>query len=526
MKHKTDHRIIDHVFKNLMPAQGLAERPEQITLSHRMLSTMLGGGIALCDAGTGIGKTYAYLVAGTVYQRYRAGKHLPFQPILISTSSIALQNAVLNEYIPFLSMLLISDGIISAPIRAVIRKGKQHYVCDERLERRLRQVDLKKKNKAVANALASLLVNLDIDQAERLSGYDRERVCVPQCCDCRRSTCRYLAFLQECATRQYAFQICNHNLLLADAMRREANHRPILPDSCAVVIDEAHKLPEAARQMFGETLDAEAIRELARDLKREKFYLAADSLADLSKPLLQMLEAPREDKPFSEYARMLIAPNRVLGVIGKQLYDQLVPMARRQLKDISRAASMLCDERDDLIRYASCPVRQIPEAELHAAFLRMYHKLKWRGDEFLARMIKDLRSIRKRKMLWSEDIVALNKRISELSEQNQLLSSMNQMGLVDPDIYIARSNEYGQQLREAKRKRSRLLDEDGGDDTIEKTTDLLDALESMPDFLPEYDEAVFCELVERMELTADDRLVFHLSNGLALTEGVERRIRP
>lgn len=174
----------------------------------------------------------------------------------------------------------------------------------------------------------------------------------------------------------------------------------------------------------------------------------------------------------------------------------------------------------------SCPVRQIPEAELHAAFLRMYHKLKWHGDEFLARMIKDLRSIRKRKLLWSEDIVALNKRISELSEQNQLLSSMNQMGLVDPDIFIARSNEYGQQIREAKRKRSKLLDEDGGDDTIEKTADLLDALESMPDFLPEYDEAVFCELVERMELTADDRLVFHLSNGLALMEGVERRTRP
>ena len=353
MNRQTIHQIIDRIFKDLMPTVGMAERPEQIALSHRMLDAMLDGNIALCDAGTGIGKTYAYLTAGIVFQLWRDKRRKPPRPILISTSSIALQNAVRNEYIPLLSDLLLDDNMIEQPIRAVIRKGKQHYVCDERLERRLRQVDLKKKNKAAANALASLLVNLDVDQAERLSGYDRERVCVPQCCDCRRSTCRYLAFLQECATRQYAFQICNHNLLLADAMRREANHRPLLPDSCAVVIDEAHKLPEASRQMFGETLEAADIRELAKELKREKYFLAADSLLDLSKPLLHTLEQSREGKPFSEYARMLIAPNRALNVIRKQLNDQLPPAARRQLKNVSRAASMLCDERDDMIRYAA-----------------------------------------------------------------------------------------------------------------------------------------------------------------------------
>ena len=353
MNQQTIHQTIDHIFKDLMPTCGMSERPEQLALSHRMLDALQNGNIALCDAGTGIGKTYAYLAAGTVFQLRRSREHRPFRPILISTSSIALQSAVLHEYIPFLSNLLMEDGIIERPIRAVIRKGKQHYVCDERLERRLRQVDLKRKNKAAANALASLLVSIDADQAERLSGYDRERVCVPQVCDCRRSDCRYLAFLRDCKTRQYAFQICNHNLLLADAMRREANHRPILPDSCAVIIDEAHKLPETARQMFGETLNAEDIRELANDLKREKYFLAADSLTGLSKPLLRILEQPREDKPFSEYARLLVAPNRVLHVIGKQLNEQLTPPARRQLKDVSRAVDLLSEGRDDMICYTT-----------------------------------------------------------------------------------------------------------------------------------------------------------------------------
>ena len=51
------HNNIDHIFKDLLPAQGMAERPEQVTLCHRVLDAMLDGSIALCDAGTGIGKT-------------------------------------------------------------------------------------------------------------------------------------------------------------------------------------------------------------------------------------------------------------------------------------------------------------------------------------------------------------------------------------------------------------------------------------------------------------------------------------
>jgi ATP-dependent DNA helicase DinG len=112
----------------------MGQRPAQVALSHQMLNTMLDGGIALCDAGTGIGKTFAYLTAGTVFHGFQAANGLEPRPILISTSSIALQNAVLNDYLPFLSKLLVADGLLDKPIRAVIRKGKSHYICDARLE--------------------------------------------------------------------------------------------------------------------------------------------------------------------------------------------------------------------------------------------------------------------------------------------------------------------------------------------------------------------------------------------------------
>ena len=132
------HKLIDHIFQDLLPAHGMAQRPEQIQLSHRMLDAMQDGRIALCDAGTGIGKTYAYLAAATAASAFPTGQIA--RPIIISTSSIALQNAVLTEYLPLLSCVLMADGILTKPLKAVIRKGKSHYVCDERLDRRLRQV--------------------------------------------------------------------------------------------------------------------------------------------------------------------------------------------------------------------------------------------------------------------------------------------------------------------------------------------------------------------------------------------------
>lgn len=63
-----------------MPEDGMVEQEEQIALSHRMLDSMIDRGISLCDTGTGIGKTYAYLVANIVYQ-------LNLKAVRISVSS-------------------------------------------------------------------------------------------------------------------------------------------------------------------------------------------------------------------------------------------------------------------------------------------------------------------------------------------------------------------------------------------------------------------------------------------------------
>ena len=106
---KNAHTELDHIFKTILPVHGMTERPEQIRLSHTMLDAMFENRIALSDAGTGIGKTYAYLTAAIVYSHSRLVDGLPFQPVIIATSSIALQNAIVREYLPFLSDALSDD---------------------------------------------------------------------------------------------------------------------------------------------------------------------------------------------------------------------------------------------------------------------------------------------------------------------------------------------------------------------------------------------------------------------------------
>ena len=276
---------MEKIFRVLLPEQGLAVRDEQIRLCHEMLDTLLGERIALCDAGVGIGKTYAYLVACVLMRKYSIlmeRNSLPKQhPVVVSTSSIALQKAILSEYVPFLSRVLVEQGIIQTPLRAVVRKGKEHFVCDNRLEQRIEAIRHKQKNAVQREALLSLRKHYDMDTVKDLSGFDRRLVCVPKFCprECPgRQMCRYQRYLEESKKQDVFLQICNHNYLLADAFHRRDEYKPLLADYRALVVDEAHKLPEAARQMFGKNLCMDDIREIAYYLEREHQNVEARTL--------------------------------------------------------------------------------------------------------------------------------------------------------------------------------------------------------------------------------------------------------
>lgn len=171
-----------------------------------------------------------------------------------------------------------------------------------------------------------------------------------------------------------------------------------------------------------------------------------------------------------------------------------------------------------------CQITQIPEAEFEHAFLRLYYKLRHRGMPILSQLLTDLQTVQNRKLLWSLDIVELNKQIADIVRQERLLAELKQQGLVDPDIYITRSNTLAEQLRTAKLEKERFLESEE-DQTIRQTQVLLEILETGPEFLEAFDEELFSELVAKIIVENNECLRFRLINGLELTETIERTVR-
>ena len=190
------HRMAEQIFREILPRHGMAVREEQIALCHEVLDTLYNKEISLCEAGVGIGKTLAYLVACILWQMHRPNQLK--MPVVISTSSVALQDAILNEYLPDLSTILLAESIITGPITAVVRKGKERFVCDARLaERQSKAISKGQRQKGSLHMAENVL---DLDHVPGLSKYDRCRICVPQSCprDCfLRLDCRYQQYLRD-----------------------------------------------------------------------------------------------------------------------------------------------------------------------------------------------------------------------------------------------------------------------------------------------------------------------------------------
>ena len=162
------HRMAEHIFRDILPRRGMAVREEQIALCHEILDTLYNKEISLCEAGVGIGKTLAYLVACVLWQMNRPDRLK--LPVVISTSSVALQDAIINDYLPNLSAILLEERIIQVPLTAVIRKGKERFVCDARLIERESQIPATRKRQR--NSLHMAERTLDMDHIPELSRFD------------------------------------------------------------------------------------------------------------------------------------------------------------------------------------------------------------------------------------------------------------------------------------------------------------------------------------------------------------------
>ena len=174
---------------------------------------------------------------------------------------------------------------------------------------------------------------------------------------------------------------------------------------------------------------------------------------------------------------------------------------------------------------SECPVPQVPEAEITAALLRLYHKLKGDGGKILNSVLEQLWELRERELRSNRKIRDIDKEIAHMSEQNLVLVRLKSKGYVDPALYLSQQGEMEQKLRALRRLRRRILDSASEDAQIQDTEIMLDCLGDGPQWLEAPTSELFESLVRRIVIVSADTLKFTLLNGLELTERIGKAVR-
>ncbi|WP_415795212.1 ATP-dependent DNA helicase [Comamonas aquatilis] len=241
---------------------GFRPRAGQTAMASAVAEAIENREVLVVEAGTGVGKTYAYLVPAL----------LSGQRLLVSTATKALQDQLFARDLPRLV------GALGLPLRMARLKGRSSYLCLERLER-VRQGKTAPQDPQVLRAVAAVerwsKITRTGDLGE-LSALDERSPVVPLVTstkdNCVGSDC---AHWQDChvnLARQEAMQadvvVINHHLLFADMDVRESGVAQLLPSTGVVVIDEAHQLNDIGVQFAGETLSSQQLIGYARDVLR------------------------------------------------------------------------------------------------------------------------------------------------------------------------------------------------------------------------------------------------------------------
>ncbi|HET9217932.1 MAG TPA: ATP-dependent DNA helicase [Terriglobia bacterium] len=234
-------------------------RPSQIRMAEAVHNALDSQGHVIIEAGTGTGKTLAYLLPALIHG----------QRIVVSTGTKTLQDQIFYKDIPLL------ERILERPIRSAYLKGRNNYLCRLKLETAHAEGlfsanDLRAFRKILAWSQitetgdhAELGTDIDGDLWSQLDAR-RDRCLGTKCVDYERC---FLTLMRQKAM-EADIVVVNHHLFFADLSIREADMGGILPDYAAVIFDEAHELEEIATEYFGFHVSNFRIGELVGDAKR------------------------------------------------------------------------------------------------------------------------------------------------------------------------------------------------------------------------------------------------------------------
>ncbi|WP_374516905.1 ATP-dependent DNA helicase [Undibacterium squillarum] len=345
---------VEHLFGTEGPlAQALGgykPRRSQIEMAKAVADAIAGQTTLLAEAGTGTGKTYAYLIPALLW----GGK------VIVSTGTKNLQDQLFLRDIPTIKRTL------RAPVSVALLKGRANYVCHYHLERTLQNGRLTSRDDVVYLRDISRFIKTTN------SGDKAELARVPETAgiwnlvtstkdNCLGSDCQYHQDCFVMKARKEAQQadvvVVNHHLFFADVALKDTGIAELLPSANTVIFDEAHQLPETASLFFGDTVSTSQVLELCRDVLAEGLSFARDG-ADWAKLVAPVERAARDmrlafpqdmvrlgvdqidaDGPFFEALDALIAAfNDMIAVLEKQA-------VRAETLEQCRARAILLQEQ-------------------------------------------------------------------------------------------------------------------------------------------------------------------------------------
>lgn len=259
-------------------------RPSQLQMAQAVYASLKEKSTLLVEAGTGTGKTWAYLIPAVVSRKR----------VVVSTGTKTLQDQILDQDVPLLRRLLFPR------IQAVCIKGRKNYLCKRRFQDFAYQPALYKADEAKLFSRFQKWANRTTsgDRAEIDWLPDRFHLwnevsssgdqCLGQLCP-EHPHC-FLTRIRTAASRAQIV-VVNHHLLFADLALRSREKGEVIPDYDALILDEAHQLEDIAGQYFGVEFSTPDLLDLIKELHRES---RKDRQQDLFPPQLQAIASQLE----------------------------------------------------------------------------------------------------------------------------------------------------------------------------------------------------------------------------------------
>ncbi|MGK3129356.1 ATP-dependent DNA helicase [Pantoea sp. C8B4] len=338
---------------------GFKPRAAQREMAQAVMEAVKKGGELVVEAGTGTGKTYAYLAPAL-----RAKKK-----VIISTGSKALQDQLYNRDLPTIARALKFSG------KTALLKGRSNYLCLERLEQQNQTGgDL------TVQALGDLInvrswSNQTSDgDVSNCSGVAEDSPIWPYVTstndNCLGSDCPLYKDCFVVKARKKAMDadvvVVNHHLFLADLVVKEGGFGELIPEADVMIFDEAHQLPDIASQYFGQQLSSRQLQDLAKDIiiayrtevrDVQQLQKSADRLAQCAQDFRLILGEPG----FRGNLRDLLSDNNIMRMLT--LLDDALELCYDVIK-LSLGRSALLDaafERAALYRTRLKRLRAIDE---------------------------------------------------------------------------------------------------------------------------------------------------------------------